>query len=827
MKTPSHPARSTLISGLLAVVLVLGAPAAGSAAEAPPAPGPKIDTTAPWANRILVRFSAGTPSDAASRAVAASGGRVAGEIPEIGWRVVQAPGSLKQVASRLRRDSRVESVEQEQTRQVAQTPNDPYYPDQTHLRQARLPEAWASSHGSGRVIAILDTGVDLDHPDLIDHLVPGRDFVNGDASADDDNGHGTMVAGVAAASTDNSRGVAGVAWDARLLPVKVLDAFGSGADSNIAKGIIWATDNGAHVINLSLGGKGQSTVLRDAVAYALSKDVVVVAAAGNDGEPVTSYPASAPGVVAVTATDALSRLASFSNWSSATDVAAEGVDVLSTYWEPTEIYRYGYGSGTSFAAPVVSGVAALVRAAHPTWSQSQVVEAILESATDAGPLGTDPYFGRGIVDAAAALGATPRPPFGFTGDSHEPDGAASTAWPLSSSASATIVPEGDTDWYKTDASGPGTLSFNVVPPRTPAPPNADSALAFDPVLQVFDSSLNMVAEADVTGTDTAESVSVTVTSPGRYYLRVANYLGSRSPGTYSVSATGTALTVAAPTSPTTPTTVAAPPTTTTTASPSPSPAPPPPAPAPAPRSGYWMVGQDGTVYPFGDARGLGNTHSSNAVVDLEPTPSGDGYWTVDEAGRVFAVGDAPYLGGVGGLSGDERATSLSATPTGRGYWVFTTKGRVIPFGNASFLGDMSRTPLNGPVLDSIPTPSGQGYYMVASDGGIFTFGDAVFHGSMGSVRLNAPVQSLVPDRDGAGYWLVASDGGIFAFDAEFHGSMGSTRLNRAVTGMVGYGRGYLMVAEDGGIFTFGDAPFYGSLGDRPPASPITSVAILG
>jgi hypothetical protein len=116
--------------------------------------------------------------------------------------------------------------------------------------------------------------------------------------------------------------------------------------------------------------------------------------------------------------------------------------------------------------------------------------------------------------------------------------------------------------------------------------------------------------------------------------------------------------------------------------------------------------------------------------------------------------------------------------------------------------------------------------MVGSDGGIFTFGDAVFRGSMGNVRLNAPVQSLVPDPDGTGYWLVASDGGIFAFEAEFYGSMGDRRLNKPVTGMVGFGRGYLMVGEDGGIFTFGEAPFFGSLGDDPPAQPIVSVAIL-
>jgi hypothetical protein len=273
------------------------------------------------------------------------------------------------------------------------------------------------------------------------------------------------------------------------------------------------------------------------------------------------------------------------------------------------------------------------------------------------------------------------------------------------------------------------------------------------------------------------------------------------------------------------------PTTTTT--------PPPSAPAQAPgprpasqRSGYWMLGQDGRVYPFGDAQGLGAPEGSlapgHSAVDVESTPSGGGYWVVDDGGHVFAYGDAPALGGVdpSRLRAGEVVTSLSATPTGSGYWIFTNRGRALSFGDAGFQGDVSGLQLNGPVLDSVPTPSGKGYYMVASDGGIFAFGDAVFAGSMGNRPLNAPVQSLVPDPDGAGYWLVASDGGVFAFDAPFRGSMGGTPLNQPITGMVPYGEGYLMVAADGGIFDFSDKPFTGSLGSRPPAQPITSVAAL-
>ncbi len=249
------------------------------------------------------------------------------------------------------------------------------------------------------------------------------------------------------------------------------------------------------------------------------------------------------------------------------------------------------------------------------------------------------------------------------------------------------------------------------------------------------------------------------------------------------------------------------------------------------RSGYWMVGSDGRVYSFGEAKSHGEATSllggANAV-DLEPTPSFNGYWIVDDAGRVFGFGDARHHGNVDGarLTGGEKVTSISATPSGNGYWVFTNRGRVVAFGDAGHFGDMSAVKLNGPVLDSIRTRTGRGYYMVGSDGGIFAFGDAKFYGSMGNAKLNAPVQSLVPDGDGVGYWLVASDGGIFAFDAAFRGSMGSAKLNKPMTGMVPFGTGYLMVGEDGGIFNFSDKQFFGSLGGNPPARPVVSVAAL-
>jgi hypothetical protein len=252
---------------------------------------------------------------------------------------------------------------------------------------------------------------------------------------------------------------------------------------------------------------------------------------------------------------------------------------------------------------------------------------------------------------------------------------------------------------------------------------------------------------------------------------------------------------------------------------------------PHPRSGYWMLGEDGRVYAFGDAPVYGGATipAGRHAVRLTPSPDSRGYWIVDNQGGIYPFGDAPSLGspGMTALHTNESITSLSSTKSGKGYWLFSTEGRVFPFGDAPLLGDMAGTRLNGAVLDSIPTTTGNGYYMVAADGGIFCFGDARFYGSMGGLRLNRPVESLVPTSSGNGYWLVASDGGIFAFGgAAFLGSMGGKPLNRPIAGMVRFGDGYLMVASDGGIFNFSNLPFLGSLGATQPARPITAVAPL-
>ena len=278
-------------------------------------------------------------------------------------------------------------------------PNDTSYSSQYALQKISAPQGWTVTTGSASVvIAIVDTGVDMAHQDLAGKIVPGYDFVNNDNNADDDNGHGTHCAGIAAAVTNNARGVAGVDWNARIMPVKVLSASGSGSFAAIANGITWAVDNGADVISLSLGGSSGSTTLQSAVDYAWSRNVVVVAAAGNSNTSAASYPAFYTNCIAVGSTDQNDARSSFSNFGSWVDVAAPGSSILSTYDGNT----YATLSGTSMAAPAVAGLAGLLWAKNGLTASNVSIRNAIESTTD--PVGTWVSFGR--INAARALGTT-------------------------------------------------------------------------------------------------------------------------------------------------------------------------------------------------------------------------------------------------------------------------------------------------------------------------------------------------------------------------------------------------------------------------------------
>ena len=282
------------------------------------------------------------------------------------------------------------------------TPNDNQWPEQEGLRVIGLPRAWDTSRGSSRVVvAVIDTGVDANQPDLRGALVTGVNLVTPGAPPQDDHGHGTAVAGVVAARSDNGQGMAGVCWFCAVMPVKVLDASGSGDDTRIAAGIVWAVDHGARVLNLSLGGPGSSAELAAALAYAAGKGVVTVAAAGNSGTTVPFYPAADAAALSVAATTTADRAYSWSNYGPWVDVAAPGCNVA-----PARGGGYSRFCGTSSATPIVAGLAALALSQHPGTAPADLMGAIERSAT---PLPGVVRFGRvSAPQTLAALGAAGR-----------------------------------------------------------------------------------------------------------------------------------------------------------------------------------------------------------------------------------------------------------------------------------------------------------------------------------------------------------------------------------------------------------------------------------
>jgi subtilisin family serine protease len=350
---------------------------------------------------------------------------------------------------------------------AAVEPNDPYYAssgawqqqydDQWALKRIGFTplsdreSAWNIEDGSRNpvIVAVLDTGLDYHHPDLnranvwrnakevangvdddgngyVDDLI-GWNFIDRNNDPWDLSGHGTFVAGIIAAQTGNAEGVAGINRGVRIMPLRVMNFVGAGLAVGVAEAIYYAVGNGARVINLSLGSPGGSPAEARAIQYAIDQGVVVVAAAGNDSNDITGFgPAASPGVVTVAATDYADQRAGFSNWGAQVAIAAPGTDILSLRARRTDFIlttfpkmylpgdafvgtqaKYYRASGTSFAAPLVSGVASLVFAKHPELKGGDVRRVLLQSARDIGVAGVDQYSGFGLLDARAALAADP------------------------------------------------------------------------------------------------------------------------------------------------------------------------------------------------------------------------------------------------------------------------------------------------------------------------------------------------------------------------------------------------------------------------------------
>lgn len=349
------------------------------------------------------------------------------------YKRVQIPTSktVEEMVEIYNADPNVEYAEPNYIFHAFMTPNDTYYSYQWHMPMINMEDAWDLSTGTNVVVAIIDCGVAYEDygsfyqaPDLAGtNFVSGYDFVNNDSHPNDDEGHGTHVAGTVAQTTNNSLGVTGVAFDCSIMPVKVLDGSGSGSLTDVADGIIWAADNGAHVINMSLGSSSSTTTLQNACDYAYNKGVTIVCAAGNSYSSTPQYPASYSSCISVSAVRYDSTLAWYSSYGQYVDVCAPGGDtdvdqdgdgyvdgILQQTHDGSDYSSFGYYfyQGTSMASPHVAGVAALILAKAGggyALTPDEVQDILQNTAVDLGSSGRDNSFGYGLIDAHAAVSA--------------------------------------------------------------------------------------------------------------------------------------------------------------------------------------------------------------------------------------------------------------------------------------------------------------------------------------------------------------------------------------------------------------------------------------
>jgi thermitase len=417
--------RALLSAAVLCAVVALGGGAAPAAAQTPAA------------GEVLVKFVPAAPESERREAHRNANTEVVRTIAPIDVEGVRVrPGTtVEQAIAAYRARPDVIYAERNGVMRAALIPNDPSYGSQWGLPKIQAPAAWDVTTGAtGVTIAVLDTGVSSSHPEFTGRLLTGKNTLTNTAFTDDVFGHGTHVAGIATARGNNGTGVSGVSWLNQILPVKVLGDDGYGTDLSVADGIIYAADQGARVINLSLGGDpvggACSQTLTSAVQYALARNVVIAAAAGNENSSVVICPARITGVLSVGSSTESDGKSSFSNFGSLVSLAAPGSNIYSTL-------PGGYGtlSGTSMATPFVSGAAALVLAANPGWTEAQVRNRLL---TTTNPIN---FGGQtlGRLNAGAALGAAPPPPPPCSGRDCPPAGSFTLGVTKSGTGTGTVT----------------------------------------------------------------------------------------------------------------------------------------------------------------------------------------------------------------------------------------------------------------------------------------------------------------------------------------------------------------------------------------------------
>lgn len=390
---PSDTRPSTVSRALhpiAASLMVAGMLASGLAFAAPPAE---------WApGRLMVMPRAGLPTAELGRLLKPHGG-IARRLGRSDLHVVQLPPNISETAvlRLLERHPLLKFAELDYKVFPAVSANDPYAGSQWHLPITRTDAAWTTATGTGVTIAILDSGVLPDHPDLQANLVPGFNSYDGSTSTADVQGHGTAVAGVAGAALANGVGVAGVAGQALIMPIRITDASGTAYYSSIAKGVIHAADNGVRVANCSYGYLFKNSSVQSAGNYLKSKGGLLVVSAGNNGTDEQAAATSA--MITVSATDAYDMRTSWSSYGQMVSLAAPGAGIWTTRWDG----GYYVANGTSFSSPLVAGVVALMMSSNPALSPAQIESLLFATATDLGAPGKDIHFGHGRVDAQAAV----------------------------------------------------------------------------------------------------------------------------------------------------------------------------------------------------------------------------------------------------------------------------------------------------------------------------------------------------------------------------------------------------------------------------------------
>lgn len=347
--------------------------------------------------RILIMPRAGLPEQALAKILNDQGGGKARRVGKSELRIVDLPpGREKQMVERLSRHPHIKFAELDMLVEPSLAVNDPYLGSEWHVNKIGAPQAWDTTLGSTVTIAILDTGVDAAHPDLRNSIVPGWNYYSNTSDTSDVFGHGTSVAGSAAAAANNAVGVAGVAGGAKIMPIKISDDSGRGSWVAMANGLTHAADRGVRVANISYAVGGSSSVL-SAAQYFKNKGGLVFVSAGNTGAESPAPQTTA--VVVVGATDSVDNKASWSTFGAYVSLSAPGVGIYTT----AKGGGYGSVNGTSFASPVAAGAAALVFAANSRLTATQAEDILFKSAVDLGSAGRDPSFGFGRVDAAKAV----------------------------------------------------------------------------------------------------------------------------------------------------------------------------------------------------------------------------------------------------------------------------------------------------------------------------------------------------------------------------------------------------------------------------------------